>query len=887
MLWEQTYGQWLRVKLRVKMLFKRRQLNHDLDDELRFHLAMREQKLVSRGIPPEEARYGALRGFGGVDEIKEECRDMRRVNFIENFFQDARYGFRMLAKNPGFTAVAVVTLALGIGATTAIFSVIDAVLLHAPPYENPSQLVAMSEKSSHGEEDSVSAGDFADWQEQSQTFQGLAAYKRWEFHTLTGVREPDEVWASPVSTNIFQLLGVNAALGRTFVSNETQSVVLSYQYWRSHFLSDPTLIGRTLTLDGKPYAVVGIAPADFEFPAPNAQMWIPLTLSAAEKNDHEHRSLNVIGRLKPGETLKHSEAEMETIAHRLAMQYPKTNADRGAQVKQFKEPQLGGILRAAVLALLGAVVFVQIIVCANVASMLLARGAARQGEMAIRAALGAGRGRLIRQLLVESLLLAGAASVVGLALAWCGLHLIIGLVPEHTLIETYGVHGVAINRPVLGFMVALSLLTGILVGLLPALRVSSFNLDQSLKNLGRTSGTSVRRFGLHRALVVSQVALALVLLVGAGLMIQSFQRLAVAPTGFNPDNLLTVRVPLAQFKYEQGPKSANFYKEVLQRIEAIPGVKSAAMANNLPFTGFHTSGVIDLPRNSSGGTNGTLTFTFRGVSPGFFHAMGIPLKGGREFTPDDNASDARCVLIINEAMARRYWPGEKPVGKRLEDACPKHSAALIVGLVEDSKQDSVDSQAEPEVYEPYAQHPFASFLVTFVIRTASNPLDLAPAVRKAVSEVDRDQPVIQIQTMDNVILKSIWRQHFAASMLGIFAIIALSLSAIGIYGVLSYSVSRRTHEMGIRTALGATRGDILRLVLGEGLVLILLGMGAGILAALGLTRFLASLLYGIPPRDPLTFAAMSLALAGVALLAVYIPARRATKVDPMVALRYE
>jgi putative ABC transport system permease protein len=460
-------------------------------------------------------------------------------------------------------------------------------------------------------------------------------------------------------------------------------------------------------------------------------------------------------------------------------------------------------------------------------------------------------------------------------------------VPKYSLIATQGLYRIVINLPVLAFAVALSLLTGIVVGLLPALRVSKLDLNESLKEGGRSSATSARRSRLQRALVVLEVALALVLLVGAGLMIETFRHLETAPTGFNPDHLLTVRVPLAEYEYKQGPKSAEFYRGVLGRIQAIPGVKSAGMANNLPFTGFHTSNEIPLPGNSPGGPGVTIHLTQRSVSPGYFRAMEIPLKEGRDFTLADSESNARCVRIINEAMARRYWPGEDTVGKQLYGFCAKDAPALIVGVVADSKQDSVDSQPEPEVYEPYAQHPFASFLVTFVIRTASNPLDLTAAVRKAVWEADRDQPVIQIRTMENVISESIWQQHFSASMLGAFAATALLLSAVGIYGVLSYSVSRRTHEIGIRVALGAERSDVLKLVVGQGFKLALIGVGIGILGALVLTRFLSSLLYGVKPTHPLTFIVVALILTAVALLASYIPARRATKVDPMVALRHE
>ena len=879
-----------KLPLRVRSLLRKDRVELELSEELRFHFNHLLNENLTHGMTPEDARYAALRELGGVDQIKEECRDMRRVNYIENLIQDVRYGLRMLAKNPGFTAVAIVTLALGIGATTAIFSVVDAVLLQSARYANPAELVEITEKgprTAPGEFNEASTGDFTDWQQQAPVFQGLAAYEQWEFHALTGVGEPDEVWVSPVTANLFRVLGVRADRGRTFASDETQTVVLSHQYWESHLSADPKIIGKALALDGEPYTVVGIAPADFQFPAASTQMWIPLTFNAADRTNHEDRGLSVIARLNPRVTLPQAQAVMDTVAARLGVQYPKTNAGWSARVSRFKGPDVGGDLRAAIFALLGAVVFVLLIVCSNVASMLLARGATRHGEIAIRAALGAGRLRLIRQLVAESVLLAVAAGAAGLLVAHSGLAVIVNLVPKYNLVETQALHSISMNLTGLGFAAAISLVTGIAVGLLPALRVSSLNIGESLKEHGRTSEAGTRGARLQRVLVVSEVALALVLLVGAGLMIQSFERLESAPIGFNPDHVLTVRVPLLQYKYSPGPQSANFYRAALGRIKAIPGVESAAMANNLPFTGFHVSLRIPGSPNSPGGPERDTLVTARSVSPGYFRAMGIPLKEGRDFSLADSEKNAPCVRIVNEAMARTYWPGQDPVGMQLKGGCGNDAPTLIVGVVADSKQNSVDSNAEPELYAPYARLAFASFLVTFVVRTASNPLDIASAVRNAVWQVDRDQPVIQMRTMEDVISESIWRQHVSASMLGIFAAIALLLSAVGLYGVLSYSVSRRTHEIGIRSALGATRRDILRMVVGDGLRLTLIGVGAGVVVALGLTRLLTSLLYGVRPRDPLTFIALALLLTLVALLAVYIPARRATKVSPMVALRHE
>jgi putative ABC transport system permease protein len=869
---------------RLRTLFRRKWMQAALDEEVQSHLRMAAQERIEQGESHEQAQTAALREFGNVGLVKEVTRDVWGWRWLETFLQDIRYSLRQLRRSPGFVAVAVATLGLGIGATTVVFSVVDAVLLHGTPYRNPSQLAEISAKNPHGEEMWVSGGDFNDWQSLPQAFESLAAFKRWEFRVLTGPGEPDDVWTEPMSGSAFHLLGVNAVLGRTFAENETQAVVLSPAYWRSHFAANPKIIGKTLTLDAKPYTVIGVAPADFEFPDPHTQIWVPLTFTAAEKADHEHHTVRVIARLSAGSTLKQAQAALDVVTRRLALEYPKTNAGWSAIVKPFEARKIGSNSRLAILALLAAVTFVLLTVCANLTSMLLARGTTRQREIVIRAALGAGRWRLIRQLVVEGTLLAVGGIVAGLVLAWWGLATVLKLLPKYTLIEP-GVYRTSLNLPVLAFAVALALLTGVVVSLLPALRLSNPNLNESLKQQGRTPGTGARGSRLQRVLIVSEVALALVLLVGAGLMIQTFERLETAPTGFKPDHLLTVRVPLVGYKYSTREQSPAFYHTVMGRILAVPGVRAAGMANNLPFIGFNTSVDFPAPPNWSG--EHTFFLRARSVSPGYFQAMGIPFKGGRDFTEADNRKDARCVRIVNEAMARLYWPGQDPVGQQINKDCRNDTPSLIVGLVADSKMGSVGSKAEPELYIPYAQAPFGSFLVTFVIRTSSNPTDVAAAVRRAVWEVDHDQPVIQVRTMENVISESLWWERVSGLTLGIFAAISLLLAVVGIYGVFSYSVTQRTHEIGIRTALGATRGDILRMVVREGALLTLAGVGAGILAALALTRLLASLLYGIRPRDPLTFIALSLLLATVALAACYIPARRATKVDPMVALRYE
>ena len=866
--------------------FRRAITEKQLDAELRFHLDQRIADLVAAGIPTEEARRRAQLDFGGLDQVKEECRDVGPSRALETLVQDVRYGVRQFRRSPGFTAVAVLTLALGIGASTAIFSVVETVLLRVTPYRNPGQLVEITARGPEGEAD-FSPAEFRDWQTQRASFEDLAAYVRWEFRVLSGAGEPDEVWISQLSSNAFHLLGVLPLMGRTFAENETQVVIVSQRYWRSHFAGDPKILGKTLALDGKLYTVIGIAPANLEFPDPSTQMWVPLTLSAPQNASREYRRLQVVARLRPGITVKEAQASADLEARRLAAQYPKTNAGWSAIIRPFQPWKVSGALRSAMWALLGAVAFVLMIVCSNVTSMFLARGTSRQGEMAVRAALGAGRWRLVRQLIVESVLLAGAASVAGLLVAWWGLGSIVRILPRYTLIEAPALHQVAINLPILAFAMTLSLLTGIAVGLVPALRISRLTLNESLKEGGRTLGKGARGLRLQRALIVFEVALALVLLVGAGLMVQSFQRLSAAPTGFQPDHVLTARVPLVKYKYAEGPSSVAFYRSILERIDAIPGVRSAGMVNNLPLGATTTTVDFPAPPNAPSEAGRLFFVSTRSVSPGYFQAMGIAIKSGRDFSPADNQKDAPCVRIVNETMARLYWPGENAAGKQVLRACRNDTPALIVGVVADSQQKSVDSKVTPEMYMPYAQKPFASFLVTFVVRTAANPVNVAAAVRRAVAEIDRDQPVIQVRTLENVVAETLWRPHLSAILMSAFAALALVLSAVGIYGVFSYSVGQRTHEIGIRSALGATRSDILRLVLEDGIILALLGVGIGILAALGFARLLAGLLYGIRPQDPLTFVSLSLLLGAVALIACFVPAHRATRVDPMEALRYE
>ena len=798
---------------------------------------------------------------------------------MQTLWQDLRYGLRLLAKSPGFTIVAVLTLALGIGANTAIFSFVYTAVLRGLPYREPSRLVAIWQKDAHGETDSVSPGDLVAWERTTHSFEGLAFAGRWKFYTLTGANEPDEVWAWPVSTNLFQLLGARPFLGRTFSPDESGAVVISHQYWQKHFASDRHVIGRSLALDGEQYTVIGVMPPNFYFDSPAADLWVSWSLTPQDIGDHENRFLSVVGRLKRGVTLRRARLEMQSIQNHLASVYAKEDSGRTVVVDRMKAQGLADF-QAAIVALVGAVLFTLLIACVNVANMFLGRGAARQREMAVRSALGARRWRLARQLLTETLLVSVLSGLAGIVLAIAMIRLLVHLLPTYAPQEIAGLHEITLNLPALEVALALSVVTGIAVGLLPALRGYGVDLSESLRNGAAAVGPLGSRVHVRDLFVLCQTALALILLVGAGLMLRSFHRLATVNPGFNTNHVLTVRVPLVARKYSQGVASASFYEDVLQRIRAVPGVQSAAMVNDLPMGGFRTTGYFSLPKNSGGPELG-IPAGLQDVSPGYFRAMGIPLLRGRDFTPEDQRKDSTKVAIVDEAMARRYWPGQDAVGK------PLYPDNTIVGVVGDTRRDSLRGDPEPEVYIPYIQHPFASFLITFVIRTASDPLSLAQAMRKAVWEIDHDQPVIQVRTMDNVVAESIWRPRLSATLLTILALIALALSTAGVYGVLSYSVTRRTHEIGVRVALGAHPHDVLLAVLGRSMLFAAIGLAAGTLGSLALTHVLRSVLFGIKPTDPVSFAGAVLVLAAVALAASYIPAQRAMRVDPMVALRHE
>jgi predicted permease len=810
-------------------------------------------------------------------------------SLVRTLLQDWRYGWRMLARNPGFSAVAVLTLALGIGANTAIFSVVNAILVRPLPYRNPEQLVWVWEKSPQGRQAGVAPATFLDWREQSRLFEQLAAYD-FEGFSLTGVAEPESVVGAWASANFFLLLGVEAALGRTFSPSEDRPggervVVLSHSLWQRRFGADPEIIGRRLTLNGESFTVVGVLPRQFWFMLGTVELWVPLVLNTPQLHDRAARSFDVIARPKPGVTLEQAQAEMETIARRIAQAYPQTNDGWGVTINSVEENFLR-FFRPALFLLLGAVSLVLLIACANVANLLLARAVARQKEIAIRAALGASRLRLIRQLLTESVMLSGLGGAAGLLLAHWSLRLVIAFMPGELDRRTPGgLEMIGFDARVLGFTLGVSLLTGLIFGLAPAFQSSRPDLNETLKEGGGTSSGGFRPQRLRHLLVIAEIALALVLLIGAGLMLKSFARMQQADLGFQPERLLRMGLPLNRFRPDQQPQKAAFLDEVLRRIAALPGAQAAAVANDLIPPPWATGSPFTIEGRPAASPSEAPLAVNRAVSPGYFRALEIPLRAGRDFTERDTA-EAPGLVIISQNLAERFWPGEDPLGKRLRLGGPQADGPwlTIAGVAGDVRH-PLSPAPKPVIYRPLLQTSPA--WVQVFARTAPDPASLIAAARKEIWAASSDQPISGVGTMEQMLAEYVAEPRFIMTLLSLFAGLALALAAVGIYGVMSYAVSQRTRELGIRLALGAQAGDIFRLVVGQGLALALIGVGIGLAAAFALTRLLTGFLVDVRATDPATFAVIALLLTVVAGLACYLPARRATKVDPMTALRSE
>lgn len=795
--------------------------------------------------------------------------------------QDLRYGARILWKQPGFTLIAVLTLGLGIGANTAIFSAVDALLLRQLPFLDPARLVMIWEHDTQegNSRNPVAPANFVDWRKQNEVCAQLGYFTQPSGLNLTGKSEPERITGIFVSPNLFSLLGVQPQLGRGFLPEDLQergglAVILSHGLWQRRFGGHPAVIGQTLTLDGAAFTVVGVMPAQFQLPE-EAELW-GLTLNGELTTMRNQHFLRVMARLKPDVTLAQARAHFSLIAQQLAQQYPATNQGYGANVLTLRE-QLVGDVRLTLWVLLGAVGFVLLIACANVANLMLARAGIRQREMAIRNALGAGRRRLVRQLLTESLLLALLGGALGLLLAAWALDSIAALSAQIALAPE-----IKLDLRVLGFTLLVTTLTGIIFGLAPALAAARPNLNDALKAGARNASTASQR--LRGGLVVAEIALAVALLAGAGLLIRSFMRLQNVETGCDARDVLTMQFAPSGVRYDEGEQLAAFYQQLVERVQALPGVRAAAAISRLPLAGDRsTSGLTIEGRPLATGEQREAHY--RVITPNYFNTLKIPLRAGRVLTEQDNAK-APPAALINQTLANKYWPGAEAVGQRIKLGPNANSPwVAIVGVVGDVRNFGLENEALPEVYVPHLQAP--TDRMRLVMRTTVEPLGLVAAIREAVRGLDKDVPFAQVVTMEQLLAQSIARRRLNLLLLGIFAVLALALAAAGIYGVMSYMVAQRTQEIGIRLALGAQRGDVLRLVLKEGMLLALIGVVVGLATSLALMRWLASLLYEVSATDPLTFAGVAILLMLVALLACYVPARRAMRTDPLVALRCE
>ncbi len=819
------------------------------------------------------------------------------------FFRDLRYGARMLLKTPGLTFVVILALALGIGANTAIFSVINAVLLKPLPFDQPDQLLFLNERSPVLDEMSISYPNFTDWRAQNHVFEKIGVYNR-NSYNLTGYGEAERILTAQVSADLFAALRVNAALGRVFTNDEdkpgaTPVVVLSYGLWQRRFGGQSNIVNQALTLNGRSYTVIGVMPQDYAFPS-RVEMWVPVGQLSADPGWQQrgnHPGLYGVGRLKPGVTMQQAQADMNVVAANLAKQYPDSNTSNGIRIRTMMEVMVGDTVKSTLWILFGAVAFVLLIACANIANLLLARATSRRKEMAIRAAMGAGRWRIARQLLTESILLAVVGGGLGLIIARLMVRWILYVSP--TAIPRS--REITLDWKVMAFTVGVSLFTGILFGLVPALQAGEVDVNETLKESGR--GTSAKHW-LRSSLVIVEVATTMVLLIGAGLMIRSFYRLQKVDPGFSYEHLTSFTVALPQKKYTDIDQRNAFFQQLLQNLRTTPGVQSVAAASGLPLgnNGWQTSFVVDgQPPPKPGDAPLMEACT---VTPDYFRTMNIPLVAGRYFTDQDNRAFAAGrdmskmdegermvnganVIIVDQEFARRHWPNDQAVGKRIKFGTDPNSPALtVVGVVGRVKMESLDDDSNRvQGYFSFAQLPFGG--MTIIMKGVGDPNQLISAARAQVKAVDPDQPIYNIRTMDEIRGESVAPQRLNLLLLSIFAGIAFVLAVVGIYGVMSYAVTQRTHEIGIRMAIGAQPSDVFKMILGQGMLLTIIGLVVGLVGAFGLTRLMAAMLFAVKPTDPLTFAGVALLLASVALIACYIPGRRATKVDPVNSLRYE
>jgi putative ABC transport system permease protein len=874
-------------------LLRRSKMEEQLEKELRFHLDQHTADLIAQGHEPREAKRQARLALGGPEQVKEQCRDARGTRWLEDFVRDLRYAGRRLRANPGFAVVTVLTLALGIGASTAIFSTVNPILIEPLPYPHSDRVLMLWYGSAEGTRGLQAFGTYRELAERTQSFDAIAAMKAWQ-PTMTGASEPERFEGQMVSASYFRVLGVPLAMGRDFRADDDQlhgpkTVILSDALWRRRFGGDSSVLGRQVTLDDDSYAVVGVMPRDFDnVLAPSAEIWTPLQYDAslpANGREWGHH-LRMVGRLRPGVGTNQARSELGLIAQTPVPEFarqPGSSMSRGMIVNSLKDEVTGGV-KPALLAILGAVILVLLIACVNVTNLLLARGAARQGELAMRAALGAGRFRVVRQLVTESLLLALLGGAFGMVVAQFGVRALVALSPS----ELPRLAAIRVDGAVLAFGVAISALAGLAVGLIPALQASRRDLQIGLQQNSRRSAGG--RQLTRRALVVAEVALALVLLVSCGLLLRSLQRLFAVPLGFDASNMITMQVQAYSHRYDDDAACHRFFAQALEAVRRVPGVTAAAFTSQLPLGG--DNGVADVfgvnfePLSNAPGAQGdALRYA---VTPGYFETMGIPLRSGRLFDARDVAGAGVRPVILGESFANRVLPGQDPIGKRLRFGGPPNRPwDVVVGVVGDVKQASLALSQSDAVYAVTDQWLWADGTSWLAVRGRGNVASLAQDVKNAVWSVDKDQAIVQVATMDHVVAASAAERRFVLVLFEAFGVMALVLAATGIYGVLAGSVTERMREIGVRSAVGASRGNIVSLVVRQGMLLTLLGLGVGLGGAVVASNALVTLLFGVSRLDQTTYIGVIVLLAGVSLIACSVPAWRAARVDPSITLRAE
>lgn len=890
---------WSQLRSWMHAVTRRSRMEREMDAELRFHIEAFAEDLVRGGVPRQEALRRARIEFGGVERAKEACREARGASFIDNFLHDLRFGLRMLRKNPGFTFVAVLTLALGIGASTAVFSLVNAILLRPLPFPHSERIVLPLLVSPPGVN---LGGEYFPWhplqfflvRQEQNAFQALGAFENDSF-SLTGSGDPVLLDGFRVSVGFFPALGISPILGRAFTPEEDSpghelEVIVSHQLWQERFGGETSIVGRSLELNGHEYAVVGVMPAGFVFPRAEempssfnfpreAQLWVPLAVPADFKGPSE---LALIGRLNSGFTLQQAQAQLDAVTKHAQEKDPRWKGWFNTRIVPLSR-QIVGDTRGPLLLILGAVGVVLLIACSNVANLLLNRALTRQKEFVLRTALGAGRSRLIRQLLTESLLLSLSAALAGALFAKLAVHFVKVFGPANLP----RLREVSLDLRVFAFALAIALVTGIFFGLAPALAAARVNLCEALREGSQRTGAGPTNSRMRNALLISQVALAFVLVVSASLLLRSFFLLLHADGGFNPERVLTFQLSLPATRYGDTVNVVSFYRKALDKLRTLPGVQSAGLGETVPMGGEGESTVIRLPDHPPSNDKELPFANYTIISPGYLSAVGTPVLRGRDFQEFDTL-DSLPVTLINQAMARKYWHGQNPLGKQVGVGSTRYPLTTIVGIVADAKHISLREESVPEMYVPYTQKVWPSMLnLRIALRTYADPSAMTASVREVIQSIDPQLPLAKVATLTTLVAESVAQPRFAMLLLAAFALMALLLACIGMYGVISYSVTQRTREIGVRIALGAARHDVSGMVLRQGAVLAGIGVGIGLIAALGVSRLIAGFLYGIAANDPLTYAAVSILLIAIVLLACCFPARRALRVDPMVALRHE